>query len=129
MAAIHVVAMSRSGTLARRQTLLQADDMQTAEIGDHKLLEEEKEREGLGHRWNAAHNDEIRSDNIGGPHPSSNWVHKLYHREQPHPAVRKHAHVIRSSKELETRYYPLRWLQEETVPAAVNSRKFGVLHV
>ena len=60
---------------------------------DHQILQSEEESEGIYKHWNAAHNDEIRGDNIGEIHPSSAWHHELFSKAKPVKKVRKHAKV------------------------------------
>jgi len=60
---------------------------------DHAILQSEEESEGIYSHWNAAHNDEIRGDNIGEIHPSSAWHHELFSKAKPVKKIRKHAKV------------------------------------
>lgn len=64
---------------------------------DHQILQSEEESEGIYKHWNAAHNDEIRGDNIGEIHPSSAWHHELFSKAKPVKKIRKHAKVMRIS--------------------------------
>ena len=60
---------------------------------EHAALQSEEESEGIYKHWNAAHNDEIRGDNIGEIHPSSAWHHELFSKTKPIKKVRTHAKV------------------------------------
>ena len=60
---------------------------------EHAALQSEEESEGIYNHWNAAHNDEIRGDNIGEIHPSSAWHHELFSKAKPIKKVRTHAKV------------------------------------
>eukprot|EP00960_Hanusia_phi_P049167 759407-Hanusia_phi.AAC.3 len=76
--------------------------------------------------WNAAHNDEIRLDNVGRPHPSEfahqpvsndNLEKKLMSEVQTH----RH-HVIVDPKEVREYYEPLKWIHEQGEPSARTRR-------
>ena len=95
---------------------------------DHQILEDEKQHEGIYKPWNAAHNDEVRGDNIGMEHPSSAWHHDLFSKAKPIKKVRRHAKVIKSIKDPDNmvKFYPLRWMQKQDEPAVKTRMNQGL---
>jgi hypothetical protein len=67
--------------------------------------------------FNAAHNDEITSQNIGHMHPSE--MDELRKMSPEYKAIEKHHHVTTATK---MDYQPLRWLHQQGEPGAVKSR-------
>ena len=96
----------------------------------HALLLDEEKHEGVptDKHWNAAHNDEIRSENIGRDHPSSAWHHELFSLPKPVKTIPKQARVIRSMSDAanQVQFYPLRWLQQQDEPAAITRAPTGL---
>lgn len=65
--------------------------------------------------WNAAQNDEITVSNIGHLHPSD--IDRNQRRSPEWHAAATHAHIT-SRKDMS--YHPMKWLQEQNEPSAVN---------
>ena len=95
---------------------------------DHAILQSEEESEGIYKHWNAAHNDEIRGDNIGEIHPSSAWHHELFSKAKPVKEVRKHAKVIKDPHDPanNVKFFPLRWMQQQDDPAVTTRAQQGL---
>ncbi|EKX41606.1 hypothetical protein GUITHDRAFT_153784 [Guillardia theta CCMP2712] len=72
--------------------------------------------------WNAAHNDEIRLDNVGRPHPSE-FAHtpvsngNLEKKLMSEVLTHRH-HVIVDPREVQQYYQPLKWIHEQGEPSA-----------
>jgi len=68
--------------------------------------------------FNAAHNDEITSSNIGHMHPSE--MNELRRMSPEYKAIEKKHHVTTAT---DMDYQPLRWMHEQGEPNAAQKRK------
>ena len=78
--------------------------------------------------WNAAANDEVRTESLGKPHPFD-FVHEPFHRGKfvqqqrlkREIATGRH-HVITDPRDAGVDFEPLKWMHKQGEPAAVQAR-------